>query len=307
MFLERPQIDNIAADTFGAASNRRGIEVRYQKADAFLPGDNLVINLALTGAQTASANGHGTGGDEQVQLLDRVSYRFWSDGPSNASIGFSNANILNSGTPAANTVINLQDRPQIRVDGTRLITTGNIVAQTGTMWAFDGGINIENFFVGGEWAQFQVDRKANGAMAADTPSFSGWYVEGSWILTGETKSYTVTSTNNEVGGFGAPKVANPFSLSGDSWGAWELAARYSNTDLNWNPTRAATSAIQAGINGGEERDILVGLNWYLNNNVKFQTNVIFTSIDKFSGVAHTAANNASQDYTTIGIRLQFTN
>jgi phosphate-selective porin OprO and OprP len=168
-------------------------------------------------------------------------------------------------------------------------------------------VNFENFFVGGEWAQFQVDRLASGTMAADTPTFSGWYVEASWVLTGEPKSYTVTSTNNEVGGFGAPKVASPFSFDGDSWGAWELVARYSDTNLNWNATRAATSSLQAGINGGDQRVILIGLNWYLNNNVKLQFNDMITKVDKFSSVTHVTANNASQDLNIIGVRLQFTN
>jgi phosphate-selective porin OprO/OprP len=309
MFMERPEIDNIAADSFGAADSRRGIEVRFQKDSALLPGDNLVLNLALTGNKTGSAAGHGPGGDEQVQLLDRASYRFWSDGPSNASVGFSNSNILYSGNSAGggSQTVRLRDRPEIRVDGTRLVDTGAIAAKTATMFAFDGGVNFENFFVGGEWAQFEVDRLATATLAADTPTFSGWYVEGSWVITGEPKSYTVSATNNEVGGFGAPKVANPFSFDGDSWGAWELTARYSNTDLNWNPTLAATATAQAGINGGEERVFLIGLNWYLNNNVKLQVNDMIVKVDKYSSPSHVLANNAGQDLNILGVRLQFTN
>lgn len=309
MFLERPEIDNIAADSFGAADARRGIEVRFQKDSALLPGDNLVLNAAFTGAKTGTTNGHGAGGDEQAQLLERVSYRFWSDGPSNASVGFSNSNILYSGNIAGggSQTIRLRDRPEIRVDGTRLIDTGGIAAKTGSMMAFDSGVNFENFFVGGEWAQFQIDRLASGALAHDTPTFSGYYLEASWILTGEPKTYTVTSTNNEVGGFGAPRVASPFSLKGDSWGAWELTARYSDTNLNWNPTTAATATTQAGVNGGDERIITIGLNWYLNNNVKLQINDLITSVNKFSSVSHILANKGSQDFNTVGVRLQFSN
>jgi len=309
MFMERPEIDNIAADTFGAGDARRGVEVRFQKDSVFLPGDNLVLNAAFTGNKTGSAAGHGAGGDEQTQLLDRVSYRFWSDGPSNASIGFSNSNILNSGTAGdgGSTAIRFRDRPEIRVDGTRLIDTGNMSAKHGSMYAFDGGVNFENFFVGGEWATFQVDRMANGVLAADHPSFSGWYLEGSWVITGEPKTYTVSATNNEVGGFGAPKVANPFSLDGESWGAWELTARYSDTNLNWHSTTDVTATTQAGINGGDERVILIGLNWYLNNNIKLQFNDMVTKVNRYSGVSHVTANKASQDFNILGIRLQFTN
>jgi phosphate-selective porin OprO/OprP len=309
MFMERPEIDNIAADSFGAADSRRGIEVRYQKDSVLMPGDNLVLNVALTGNKTGSAAGHGSGGDEQAQLLDRVSYRFWSDGPSNASIGFSNSSILYSGNTAGggSQTIRLRDRPEIRVDGTRLIDTGGIAAKTGNMYAFDGGVNIDNFFLGGEWAQFQVDRLASAKLAPDSPTFSGWYLEGSWVITGEPKTYTVSATNNEVGGFGAPRVASPFSFAGDSWGAWELAARYSDTNLNWKSTTAATATAQAGINGGDERVITIGLNWYLNNNVKLQFNDLITNVSKFSAVSHVLANKGSQDFNTVGVRLQFTN
>ena len=315
MFMERPEIDNIAADSFGAADSRRGIEVRYQKDSALMPGDNLVLNVAFTGNKTGSTAGHGgsatpgAGGDEQTQLLDRVSYRFWSDGPSNASIGFSNSNIFYSGNTAGggSQTIRLRDRPEIRVDGTRLIDSGGIAAKTGNMMAFDGGVNFENFFLGGEWAQFQVDRQKSGVLAADHPTFSGYYIEGSWVLPGEPKTYTVTSTNNEVGGFGAPRVARPFSFSGASWGAWELTARYSDTNLNWNQTTAATATTQAGINGGDERIITIGLNWYLNNNVKLQINDLITSVNKFSSASHILANKGSQDLNTVGVRLQFSN
>ncbi|MBV9418560.1 MAG: hypothetical protein JO348_02190, partial [Alphaproteobacteria bacterium] len=119
MFLERPEVDNIAADSFGAGDARRGVEVRYQHQGLFKGDDNLVLNMAFTGAKTGTANGHGSGGDEQSQLNYRASYRFWSDGLSNASIGFSGAQILNSGTAAGggSQTIRFRDRPEIRVDG----------------------------------------------------------------------------------------------------------------------------------------------------------------------------------------------
>jgi len=309
MFMERPEIDNIAADSFGAADSRRGVEVRFQKAGVFKGDDNLVLNFAFTGNKTGSAAGHGSGGDEQTQINYRASYRAWSDGVSNLAFGFSGGNILNSGTigGGGSQTIRLRDRPEIRVDGTRLIDTGAISAQTGDMYALDAGLNWENFFIGGEYTTFDVDRNASGAHVADTPNFSGWYVEGSWVITGETKGYTVSATNNEVGGFSAPGVSRPFSWSGDSWGAFELTARYSDTDLNWHATHAATATTQAGINGGDERVFLVGLNWYFNRNVKLQLNDMFVNVDKFSGPSHVHANFQGQDLNIFGVRLQFTN
>jgi phosphate-selective porin OprO/OprP len=305
MFLERPEIDNIAADTFGAGDARRGVEMRFQKDSFLMPDDNLVLNVAYTGAKTGTNAGHGTGGDEQTQLLGRTSYRFWHDGVSNASIGASGATVLSDGGGISQ--LTLQDRPEIRVDGSRLISTGGITAKHAYMYAFDAGANVDNFYLGGEYANFTLRRSAVGTQLADNPNFSGWYVEGSWVLTGEPKTYTVSATNNEVGGFGAPRVGTPFSFNGDSWGAWELTARYSNTDLNWHDQFAATAVAQAGVNGGEERIFDIGMNWYLNNNVKLQVNDLITSVDRFTSTTHDLPHRASQDFNTIGVRLQFTN
>jgi phosphate-selective porin OprO/OprP len=315
-FLERPEIDNIAADSFGGGDSRKGIEARYQKQGAFMPDDNIILDAALTGSKTESTVGHGNGGDEQTQALAHAAYRLWSDGNSNISLSGDYAHAFTGGcaacAPGAVNPINLQDRPQFREDGDRLVSTGSLNANTANMWAISGGMNFANFYAGGEYARFTVDRLpvlSGGVVAfrGDNPEFSGWYIEGSWVITGEPKTYTVSATNNEVGGFGAPKVVSPFSRSGDSWGACELTARYSNTDLNWNETRIADplTLTQAGIAGGEERIIMLGLNWYLNNNVKLQLNDGITHVSKIAAPGSNV--QVGQDLNVLGVRLQFTN
>jgi len=320
-FLERPEIDNIAADSFGAGDSRKGIELRYQKQGVFKGDDNLVLNAAFTGSKTESTVGHGNGGDEQTQVLGHAAYRVWSDGVSNVSISGDYAHAFTGGCNAScvghNTnPINLQDRPQFREDGSRLISTGNLNAREASMWAASAGGNIENFYLGGEYARFSVDRLAvpvagTPGFRGDNPEFSGWYVEGSWVITGEPKTYTVSATNNEVGGFGAPKVGRPFSWEGDSWGAWELLLRYSDTDLNWNTARIAvapapgTPGVQAGIPGGEEQILMLGVNWYLNNNIKLQLNDGITHVSKIAAAGSNV--QVGQNLNILGVRLQFTN
>ena len=49
------------------------------------------------------------------------------------------------------------------------------------MWAFSGGANLENFYLGAEYAHFNVDREpvfASGVetFEGDTPEFSGWRI-----------------------------------------------------------------------------------------------------------------------------------
>ncbi len=317
-FMERPEIDNIAADTFGAGDSRRGIEMNFQKTDALWAGDNINVTAALTGGKTGSANSHGNGGDENDQVLGRVSDRLWSDGTNNFQIGGSVSNIIYSSGVAGGGggTIRLRDRPEIRVDGTRLIDTGSINSKHGFMYAFDAGLNFDSLFLGGEYAHFEVDRKKSGAKVADHPEFSGWYVEGSYFLTGETRAYSASALNNEVGGWQGPAaIASPFSLDGDSWGAWEVGVRYSNTDLNWHLFDIGSSVDQGGLAGGNESVVDIALNWYLNKDVRLMMDDMIVHLNKHNlagplggaGVGGTTVSNQSQDLNIVGVRLQFAN
>ena len=200
------------------------------------------------------------------------------------------------------------------------IDTGNFGgAKHGYMYAFDAGANLENFFVGGEYAKFQID-----ASHTRHPQFSGWYVEGSWFITGETRQYSPSALNNEVGGWEGPSaVASPFSLDGESWGAWELAVRYSDTDLNWRLSDKAN-----GVAGGREDIVDIALNWYLNRNIRLMMDDLIIHLNKQSAtggppgttltqptasgsplvaVPGTFIQPQSQDINVVGVRLQFAN
>jgi phosphate-selective porin OprO/OprP len=314
-WMERPDIENIAADSFGAGDSRRGIEVGYNKVDAFWPGDNVAFDVAFTGGKTGGAATHGNGGDEQSQILGRVVDRFWSDGISNFQVGMSIASVLYSGNSAGggSQTIRFRERPEIRVDGTRLIDTGAIAAKTGDMIAFDLEGNWQNFFLEGEWAQFKMDRQCGAIISPtctssiaviDHPTFTGWTVGGTWIITGETKTYTPNGLAETQAGFGAPVPSKPFSLDGGSWGAWELTARYSDTDLNWNGTQLANTAQLAGINGGRQRIAALGINWYLNRNVRMILDDNIVSITKGTAAL---PDRDSQDFNVIGLRVQYAN
>ena len=313
IFLERAEIENIAADSFGGGDSRRGIEATFQKTDAFMPGDNLVISGAFTGGKTGSNAGHANFGDEQTQAFGRVAYRIWSDGISNLQIGGSGGATLYSGannTTNPNGVLGLRfrDRPEIRVDGTRLIDTGTINAKSGDYYGFDAAGNWQNFYLGGEYMNFTADRQASGLKAADHPNFSGWFVEGTWVLTGEPRQYSPSAMNNEYGAFNAPRVANPFSFSGDSWGAWEVAVRYSDTNLNWHESFAGTAVAQAGIAGGDERIVALGLNWYLNQNIRIMVDDNIVTVKKLSAAGAdptVPSHQIGQSFNVLGARVQF--
>lgn len=323
IWMERPDLENIAADAFGAGDSRRGVEMGWSRPDTFWAGDNTAFDVAFTGGKTGSAATHGNGGDEQAQILARVTDRVWSDGISNLQFGMSIASVLYSGNSAGGgaQAIRFRERPEIRVDGTRLIDTGNINAKTGDMIAFDMEGNWQNFYLEGEWAQFKMDRQC-GSLAVtaqplctsstavvDHPTFTGWTVGGTWLLTGETKPYTAgtyiaSAVAETQAGYGAPIPSRPFSLDGGSWGAWELTARYSDTDLGWHETQTASTTQLAGINGGRQRIMAFGVNWYLNRNVRM---ILDDNVVRISKGIATNLDRDSQDFNVVGLRIQYAN
>jgi phosphate-selective porin OprO/OprP len=323
-WMERPDLENIAADSFGAGDSRRGIEMGWSRPDTFWAGDNTAFDVAFTGGKTGSAATHGNGGDEQTQILARVTDRLWSDGISNFQLGMSIASVLYSGNSAGggSQTLRFRERPEIRVDGTRLIDTGAIAAKTGDMIAFDAEGNWQNFYLEGEWAQFKMDRQCGSSLLVsnqptcvtatsviDHPTFEGWTIGGTWIITGETKVYTpgtyIASALAETqAGFQSLVPSRPFSLDGGSWGAWEVTARYSDTDLNWNASQVASTTQLAGITGGRQRIMALGVNWYLNRNVRM---ILDDNIVRISKGTAALPDRDSQDFNVVGLRVQYSN
>lgn len=214
--------------------------------------------------------------DEQIGFVGRVTYVPFKRADSLIHIG-GNANLVLS--PAAtgpdvpggvSSPIRLRDRPELRVDGTRLIDTGNIDSDGLTALGVEFGAQHKNLYLQAEYFNIDIERRAS---ALSDPSFSGWYIQGSWILTGESRRY------NASAGFDGPKVEKPFSLKNGTWGAWELGVRYSTIDLNH---RENETVALGGVRGGEQEILSVGLNWYLNNAVMLQATYRNVSVDRTS-------------------------
>jgi len=143
-----------------------------------------------------------------------------------------------------------RDRPEARVDGTRLVDTGSIPDVDKTMkYGVEAAYQSGPFAVQTEYFGVGVDRNAGAE-----PDFSGWYVQGSWIVTGEKRGYG-------KGIFRSVKPGNP------DRGAWEVTARYSALDLN-----------DTGFQGGEQENLTLGLTYYSNPNVRFMLNYIMVDV-----------------------------
>ena len=66
------------------------------------------------------------------------------------------------------------------------------------------------------------------------------------------------------------------------WGAWELALRYTHTDLNFHEGRPGLATPADGVRGGVQNILTVGVNWYLNPNMKLVFNYLHTNVDRLN-------------------------
>lgn len=88
--------------------------------------------------------------------------------------------------------------------------------------------------------------------------FYGSYVFASYVLTGERRPY-----DQQRAAFGRLRPSHPFSIGEGSFGAWELAGRWSLLDLNDQDVR-----------GGILNNFTAAVNWYLYDNMRLQTNYV---------------------------------
>lgn len=121
----------------------------------------------------------------------------------------------------------------------------------------------------GEYMRLGLDRDAPGA-GGTNPDFDGWYLQASYLLTGERRPY-----KGNTGNFERVKPKTPFSPANGGWGAWEVLARYNELDLN---------DAGAGITGGSLDTWTLGVNWYLTDNIRMMADYVSTDTDRFAVV-----------------------
>ena len=132
------------------------------------------------------------------------------------------------------------------------------------------------------------------------PTYTGWYVDASWYLTGETRNYEAA-----LGTFGRTKVKNPVWGGSGGWGAWQIAGRYDALDLS---DKAAAMAAVYGCNEcGEQQTWLVGVNWLLTDYTAIKLNVTQSHITGGNGGNPPGSGfnrNNGADITGVGLRAQ---
>lgn len=144
-------------------------------------------------------------------------------------------------------------RPESNVSD-NYVDTGNLSGDHACHLGLEAFWNEGPFSVLTEYNRAWVN-----SSASNDPSFSGYYITGSWILTGETRPYDRT--------VGYARRVMPKGR----WGAPELVARFSHEDLD-----------DGTVQGGSFDKTYLGINWWATRSWKLGFGWGHTWLDRFA-------------------------
>jgi phosphate-selective porin OprO and OprP len=289
LFMERSSPGNVATNV-NAGDFRSNVGGRYFN-------DRLWVGAYFTGPMSGNIHGQG----ESIGAFQRAAYQVLAEqdytlhigagvdeiikAPANGGSAASTTSTANLATGAITTTtaqnvasFALSDRPELRIDPTVLLNTGQLGSAAhpvngGYIADFELAGNYGPLYWQGEYLHYSIDREN-----LATADFDGGYGEAAYTLTGESRKY-----NKAAGAYGGIIPAHAFDPSQGYWGAWEIAGRISYVDLtsNFQNGKVISATSQPGaVNGGKQTSYTAGLNWYPNSYMRFMLNYIHTDFDK---------------------------
>ncbi|HEX4176983.1 MAG TPA: porin [Rhizomicrobium sp.] len=354
IFLERNAPSDLQRNIAGG-DGRDAVSILYATPTVYgalsFTGDKIQTGAKALAAAGASAS---STFDEQEAVLGRLSWLPISEEHAHWLIGVNGTYVIKlpeavayglpnlSNTPGATALnsFSFSDPPEFTFDsnGYTLANTGALNANHISQWGVETAGNWRSLYGQAGYYGFEVDRSqiayatTSGAQVVQPRAdhFSGWYLQGTWLLTGEERLY-----NPGTGAFTPPQVTTPLNFEKGTWGALELAARYSDLDLNdhindtANVTIANATGAPAGthtydfyntVRGGDQRILTLGLNWYPNTVVRFALNYELIQNSKLqsgsspnpisgvtvatTGAAVPPTVNGGQNLSAVAIRAQ---
>jgi phosphate-selective porin OprO and OprP len=154
--------------------------------------------------------------------------------------------------------IRLKGRPESNVTD-NYVDTGSLPASHADQYGLEALWNEGPVSLTAEYDESHVD-----TLETADPQFSGYYVTGSWVLTGEHRPY-----DRRVGY--ARRV-----LPRGRWGAVELVARYGIADLT-----------DKAVDGGCLTKWYAGVNWWANRRIRVSAGYGRATLDRGGTIGHT--------------------
>lgn len=239
--------------------------------EAIFPGRNIGIllqNTALDNRMTWAAGYYLITGSfsDVVGAADYMSEAFGSavnlrltglpqyedDGRKLIHLGFSYSHQFRDDT-REDSSLKLRSHPESRLTEDSFVNTGKFLTQSANLFGYEAAVVRGPLSFQGELLQLFADAESVG-----NPNFWGFYLYGSYVLTGEHRSY-----DRSTGVFKGIRPAEDFHFTSAGWGALEAALRLSYVDLN-----------SRDIQGGKQMDLTFGFNWYLNRFTRIMFNYV---------------------------------
>ena len=140
------------------------------------------------------------------------------------------------------------------------VNTGPMPTERANLFNVEGALSLGSLLVQSEVRWAAVEQQGG-----ETLTFPAAYLHIRYVLTGEMIPY------NRTAGYCCRVNPNaPVDWHCGQCGAWEIAARVSYIDLN---------GVGLPGPGRQLTDTTLGLNWYVNNHVKFQLNWIYSDLN----------------------------
>lgn len=263
-FKEPFGLETLTSDLFTTFIERSSIF-------AFAPDRNIGVAVGANGQMqdigywTATIGGFGSGtgtastDDEAHDLTGRITYAPLAEQGKVLHLGIAGSHRIPDS--ASNDQMRFQSRAENRLSSSQAVDTGLLSGVDNTnLLGLEAAAVWGPASVQGEYMMADVNRRT-GFVGG---TLDGYYVEASYFLTGESRAYVPAT-----GRFDRVKPINAFSLSNGTWGAWQVAARYSDLDLN-----------DGGIAGGDLRDLTLALKWIPQANILITANYINSDTDR---------------------------
>jgi len=239
-FLER----SLPIEAFSPGRNS-GIGFKGSRGDRFNWGFGAYFDADGFGVST---------GEDNINVTGRVAFRplYENQGKRLIHVGLAatRKEIRNGGT------FRFRARPEAH-DTSRLVDTESFAADSALILDLETAGVFGPLWFSAEYLQAEIDAPMFG-----DPSFRGGDVQVGYYLTGEHRRFKTSS-----GAFDRQKPKENFGKNGGK-GAWEIALRYSTLDLT-----------DEGIAGGEQDNVTLAVNWYLNPATRMMINVVHADVD----------------------------
>lgn len=220
-------------------------------------GDNWSFGVTAFG----ETPGTEVNGDEGYGIAGRATFAPIAEKTSHLHVGVSGYHKKLTedhfpNNPNRDQGIQVRQRPEVRVFGTRLVDTGFLNADSTSAVGVELAGGFGPFAAQGEYIWNWADLDVGG-----TAKFDGAYVQASWFVTGESRPYDAKS--------GTHGRLRPAAALGEGGiGAFEVAARFSTLDLN-----------DGLIRGGKEDNFTLGVNWYPTSYTRLVFNWVHFDVD----------------------------